>query len=138
MLMQRTLAGLFAGLSFGAALHAETEFRSGPTQAALVELYTSEGCSSCPPAEKWLGELKNAAGLWRDFVPVAFHVNYWDHLGWRDVLASKAFTAREHAYAEAWNSSSVYTPCFVRNGAEWRPGDVGAVADRRAGETGKL
>lgn len=96
-------------------------FRSGPAQVALVELYTSEGCSSCPPAEKWLGDLKDAPGLWRDFVPVAFHVNYWDHLGWKDALATKPFTARQHAYAEAWRASSVYTPGFVRNGAEWRP-----------------
>jgi hypothetical protein len=99
----------------------EAVFRSGAHQTALIELYTSEGCSSCPPAEKWLGELKGSPGLWREFVPVAFHVNYWDHLGWRDALASKAFTAREHTYAEAWRASSVYTPCFVRNGSEWRP-----------------
>jgi hypothetical protein len=109
-----------------AASGADSVFRSGPRQVALIELYTSEGCSSCPPAEKWLGELRTAPGLWRDFVPVAFHVNYWDHLGWRDALASKAFTEREHAYAEAWRASSVYTPCFVRNGAEWRPDDRAA------------
>ncbi|MSU49865.1 MAG: DUF1223 domain-containing protein [Opitutus sp.] len=104
-----------------AAAGAETTFRSGPARVALLELYTSEGCSSCPPAEKWLGELRTAAGLWRDFVPVAFHVNYWDHLGWRDALASKAFTDRQHAYAATWSANSVYTPGFVRNGAEWRP-----------------
>jgi hypothetical protein len=98
-----------------------TIFRSGAAQVALLELYTSEGCSSCPPAEKWLGELRADPDLWRRFVPVAFHVNYWDHLGWRDALASKAFTARQHAYAAAWNASTVYTPGFVRNGAEWRP-----------------
>jgi hypothetical protein len=115
------------------ALGAESVFRSGPAQVALIELYTSEGCSSCPPAEKWLGELRTAAGLWREFVPVAFHVNYWDHLGWRDPLASKAFTEREHAYAETWRASSVYTPCFVRNGAEWRPHD--GVAGLQAAET---
>jgi len=96
-------------------------FRTGPTQVALLELYTSEGCSSCPPAEKWLGELRDDPGLWQRFVPVAFHVNYWDRLGWRDSLASKAFTARQHAYAAAWNAPTVYTPGFVRNGAEWRP-----------------
>lgn len=138
--MTHRLAG-FALLSMlGLAVRttaAELTFRSGPAQVALVELYTSEGCSSCPPAEKWLGELKDAPGLWRDFVPVAFHVNYWDHLGWKDALAAKAFTAREHAYAEAWRASSVYTPCFVRNGEEWRPRD-GTPGSRGANDAGTL
>jgi hypothetical protein len=115
----RLLAGGVAAASSGVA--AETVLRSGPSTVSLIELYTSEGCSSCPPAEKWLGALREEAGLWTRFVPVAFHVNYWDHLGWRDALASKAFTEREYAYANAWRSGSVYTPCFVRDGAEWRP-----------------
>jgi hypothetical protein len=100
---------------------ASQRFESGPGRVALIELYTSEGCSSCPPAERWLGDLRQTPGLWRDFVPVAFHVNYWDHLGWKDVLADKTFTARQHAYADLWRASSVYTPGFVLNGAEWRP-----------------
>ncbi|MBL9200341.1 MAG: DUF1223 domain-containing protein [Opitutaceae bacterium] len=99
----------------------ERIFRSGPAQITLVELFTSEGCSSGPPAEEWLNMLKDAPGLWRDFVPVAFHVNYWDRLGWKDALATPGFTERQHAYAAAWRASSVYTPGFVRNGAEWRP-----------------
>jgi hypothetical protein len=113
---------LLGGLAAG--LRAEVTFQSGPTRVALLELYTSEGCSSCPPAEKWLGELRGNAGLWTRFVPVAFHVNYWDHLGWRDVFATKAFTQREYTYADAWGSGSVYTPCVVRNGVEfaWRNG----------------
>lgn len=113
-----------SSLLVSAAPAAESIFRSGPAPVALIELYTSEGCSSCPPAEKWLGALRHDAGLWTRFVPVAFHVNYWDHLGWRDALATKAFTEREHAYAAAWRASSVYTPCFVRNGDEWRPRDL--------------
>jgi hypothetical protein len=128
----------FAGVNMTfSAETASRVFRSGPAQVALIELYTSEGCSSCPPAEKWLGELRHESGLWRDFVPVAFHVNYWDHLGWRDALASKAFTDREHAYASAWGSNSVYTPCFVRNGTEWRPGQ-GAIAGERIAHAGML
>ncbi len=95
-------------------------FSSGPARVALVELYTSEGCSSCPPAEEWLGSLIGRPGLWKDFVPVEFHVVYWDGLGWRDRLASREFTARQYAYAAAWHAGNVYTPCFVRNGAEWR------------------
>jgi len=87
----------------------------------LIELYTSEGCSSCPPADRWLGELRGKSGLWTEFVPLEFHVNYWDSLGWKDRLSTREFTAREYAYASAWGSSNVYTPCFVRNGEEWKP-----------------
>lgn len=97
-------------------------FRSAETQASLLELYTSEGCSSCPPAEAWLSQLKSSPGLWRDFVPVAFHVDYWDHLGWRDAWAKPEFTARQHAYAQGWRTRGVYTPGFVLNGSAWRPG----------------
>lgn len=102
---------------------ADTTVRSGPSKVALIELYTSEGCSSCPPAEKWLGELRGDPGLWEKFVPVAFHVNYWDRLGWRDVFATRESTEREYRYAQVWHASSVYTPCFVRDGEEWRPRD---------------
>jgi hypothetical protein len=134
------LCPLLCSCLMAMTLRAETTFRSGPAQVALIELYTSEGCSSCPPAEAWLGNLRPETGLWRDFVPVAFHVNYWDRLGWRDVLASKAFTDREYAYAAAWNASSVYTPCFVRNGAEWRPpaGSLTAKEMRGAADAGIL
>ena len=96
------------------------KFSSGLARVALVELYTSEGCSSCPPAEKWLGSLRDDVGLWKTFVPVAFHVNYWDKLGWPDKFASREGTQREYAYAEAWGTGSVYTPCVVRDGTEWR------------------
>ena len=112
-------AALLVALSSAAA--EPGHFASGPARVALIELYTSEGCSSCPPADKWLGELRDDPGLWRDFVPVEFHVNYWDNLGWKDRLSAPEFTAREYAYASDWGSSNVYTPCFVRNGAEWRP-----------------
>ncbi|HWC58470.1 MAG TPA: DUF1223 domain-containing protein [Verrucomicrobiae bacterium] len=94
-------------------------FQSGPEQTALLELYTSEGCSSCPPAEKWLSGLKNSPGLWKDFVPVAFHVDYWDHLGWRDPFADPEFSDRQFGYAKNWHSENVYTPAFVLNGKEW-------------------
>ncbi len=115
----------------------EKIFRSGPAPVALIELFTSEGCSSCPPAEEWLNALRHAPGLWRDFVPVALHVNYWDRLGWKDALATPAFTERQHAYAAAWRASSVYTPCFVRNGAEWRPRGTAPEA-RGTGDAGVL
>ena len=104
-----------------AALRGEpVRFASGTNQTALIELFTSEGCSSCPPAERWLATLRDAPGLWRDFVPVAWHVDYWNRLGWPDRFSTPEFTRREYDYAAAWSRNSVYTPCFVRNGVEWR------------------
>lgn len=93
--------------------------KSGPEKTALLELYTSEGCSSCPPAEKWLSSLKDSTRLWKDFVPVAFHVDYWNRLGWRDPWSDKIFSDRQISYAESWHSENVYTPAFVLDGAEW-------------------
>jgi hypothetical protein len=95
-------------------------FESGDTQSSLIELFTSEGCSSCPPAEKWLSALKSSSNLWKKAVPVAFHVDYWDRLGWRDHFAKPEFTSRQQRYAAAWGGDSVYTPGFVVNGKEWR------------------
>jgi hypothetical protein len=95
-------------------------FESGETQTTLVELFTSEGCSSCPPAEKWLTGLKSNQELWKRIVPVAFHVDYWDHLGWRDRFAKPEFTSRQQHYAAAWGGDSVYTPGFVVNAKEWK------------------
>jgi hypothetical protein len=95
-------------------------FTSAETRATLVEMYSSEGCSSCPPAEEWVSGLKTSPDLWKRIVPVVFHVDYWDHLGWPDRFASRDFTTRQHRYADAWNSASVYTPGFAVNGREWR------------------
>jgi hypothetical protein len=103
--------------TFGAE---EVVFQSGQKQAALIELFTSEGCSSCPAAEAWLSKLRGQAGLWKDFVPVAFHVDYWDKRGWKDRFASPAFTQRQRAYMAAWKSGAAYTPAFAINGRESR------------------
>ena len=102
-----------------AAQAAEVTFTSGPRQTTLVELYTSEGCSSCPPAEKWFGGLKKDPRLWREIVPVAYYVDYWNYLGWRDPYSSKRWSARQRAYKASGAISSVYTPGFVINGEEW-------------------
>lgn len=110
-------------MCFTAASQAsEIVFESKPTRTHLLELFTSEGCSSCLPAEAWLSNLKNEARLWQDFVPLAFHVDYWDHLGWRDPFASKLWTERQADYSARWKSESVYTPAFVLDGTEWRSG----------------
>jgi len=96
------------------------QFQSSTNRTALVELYSSEGCSSCPPAEAWFSRLKSNPRLWTDFVPVAFHVDYWDYLGWRDPFGAADYSERQRAYATQWKSRSVYTPGFVLDGKEWR------------------
>lgn len=96
------------------------ELTSGPHQTTLLELYTSEGCSSCPPADRWLSKLKSDKHLWQQVVPVAFHVDYWNQLGWRDRFSSAAYSARQHNYRRHSYLNVVYTPGFVRNGREWR------------------
>jgi len=110
---------------------------SSENKVTLLELFTSEGCSSCPPAEKWFSGLKEAPELWKQFVPVAFHVDYWDYLGWRDPWASKAFSDRQRAYAQLWRGDSIYTPGFVLDGQEWRvwsrPKNGPPVSGRKAG-----
>ena len=102
------------------AQSAAITFQSATKQTALLELYTSEGCSSCPPAETWLSRLKESPDLWKEFVPLAFHVDYWDYLGWRDPWAAREFSDRQRAYAAHWRSENIYTPGFVLNGQEWR------------------
>jgi len=84
-----------------------------------LELYTSQGCHSCPPAESWFNTLTNHKLLWDEVVPVAFHVDYWDYLGWEDPFATSSHSQRQRSYARA-TGMGVYTPGFVMNGAEWR------------------
>jgi hypothetical protein len=83
---------------------------------ALVELYTSEGCSSCPPADRWLSTLKGRT----DVLALAFHVNYWDRLGWPDRFATPATTERQHLLQRASGARHVYTPQVMHNGQDWR------------------
>jgi hypothetical protein len=132
MIVALALASLIPAL----AARAETVFRAGPTRVRLVELYTSEGCSSCPPADAWVSSLKSAAGLWKDFVPVEFHVDYWDGLGWPDRFAAREFTARQRAYSASWGRRTVYTPGFVLDGEEWR--GWGRAAPAAGSPTGTL
>jgi len=116
---------------------ATTRFESGPAQVSLLELYTSEGCSSCPPAEAWLGTLSQNPNLWKAVIPVAFHVDYWDNLGWKDGFSSQEFTQRQRRYALSWGSGSVYTPAFVLNGDEW-PAWGGGLPGKENLQAGRL
>jgi hypothetical protein len=93
--------------------------QSAATLTPVIELYTSEGCSSCPPADRWLSGLKSSAASGHAVVQ-AFHVGYWDYIGWVDRFAKPAYTARQRDVA-SWNhQSGIYTPQLVRNGQDWR------------------
>jgi hypothetical protein len=97
---------------------------SGDRVVPLVELYTSEGCDSCPAADRWLST-HFPAGSRTDAVALAFHVDYWDRLGWKDRFATPAYTARQHETMRANRSTFVYTPQMVLQGrdyTDWRRG----------------
>ncbi len=96
------------------------EFSSASQQATLLELYTSEGCSSCPAADHWLSQLKQDKHLWQQIVPVAFHVDYWNFLGWKDRFSQPGYSQRQRNYKQHGHLNVVYTPGFVKNGREWR------------------
>src|ERR1700749_4017435 len=105
--------GLISGLSPVAAIAAE--------RPVVVELFTSQGCSSCPPANAYLNELSRNR---RDILPLAFHVTYWDRLGWKDPFSLEAATARQDVYGHRFGDGS-YTPEMVVDGG------VGLVGSRR-------
>lgn len=96
------------------------QFESSEQQVQLIELYTSEGCSSCPPADRWLSSLKTNDSLWNQFVPMAFHVDYWDYIGWKDPYASREYSQRQRRYAKEVGESTVYTPGVRKAGQDWR------------------
>ncbi len=98
---------------------AELTIRSSPTSTTLLELYTSQGCSSCPPAEKWLSNFTDNKKLWRELIPINFHVDYWDDLGWEDPFATAEFSRRQRRYAEQGYSRNVGTPGFIVDGRGW-------------------
>lgn len=85
-------------------------------RVALIELYTSEGCDSCPPADKWLSSLQTGERI----VPLALHVDYWDQLGWKDRFASPLFTERQRVLSALGGSRVVYTPGVYLNLREFR------------------
>ncbi len=105
---------------FFANMALAVDFSSDAKQTKVVELYTSEGCSSCPPADKWLSTLKDDPTLFKDIIPLAFHVDYWDQLGWKDRWAQAAFSNRQRKLAKQGILSQVYTPAVVVASREWR------------------
>ena len=112
-------AGGLAACASAMAAGPQCTAQSAATLTPVIELYTSEGCSSCPPADRWLSTLKGSAASGKAVVQ-AFHVGYWDYIGWVDRFASPAYTSRQRQVA-SWNHlSGIYTPQLVRNGRDWR------------------
>ena len=133
------VAGCICCVALPARAGTGCEVASGPGTAALIELYTSEGCSSCPPADRQLsdlGKLQGKAGNGVALVPLGLHVGYWDQIGWKDVFAQKAFETRQAQLANGGKGGFVYTPQFFVNGKElrnWRGGLSDAI--HRANQT---
>ncbi|MFK8066878.1 MAG: DUF1223 domain-containing protein [Gammaproteobacteria bacterium] len=138
--MKTIILMLAVWFSLIAYVQAEPQtFTSTDKRVNLVELYTSEGCSSCPPAEAWMGKLKNDDRLWKEFIPVAFHVDYWNYIGWPDRFASPQYSQRQRSYAAGNNLSTVYTPGVMLNGKEWRSlRDKQALDQDQSSMVGKL
>lgn len=127
------------GVYFSAVQAAEEGWQlvrsSTPTRTALLELYTSEGCSSCPPADQWFARQQLPGDR---LVRLAFHVDYWDDLGWPDPYASAVHTARQREIALRSRSHTVYTPQVLLGGAVSQPGGglenrVRTINERSAG-----
>lgn len=119
--MKRKTLTLILATVFSAPLFAEDiKFTSSSDKVQLVELYTSQGCSSCPIAEHKLSSLITHSDLWSKIVPIAFHVDYWDYLGWKDLYSKASNTQQQKAHYQLGNVSGIYTPGFVVDGKEWR------------------
>ena len=94
--------------------------QSGERTAAFVELYTSEGCSSCPPADRWLSGLGAQGGVPERIVPLALHVDYWDYIGWKDPYAKREFSLRQRKLTQLQRLALVYTPQVMLQGRDFR------------------
>lgn len=116
------MAGLMMASQWVGAAEPTAEaqvFDSGVRQVSLLELYSSQGCKSCPPAERWMSGLKTDNRLWRQFVPVVFHVDYWNSLGWQDPYSTLKHSQRQRMYLVHNYIKAVYTPGFILDGQEW-------------------
>lgn len=107
-------------------------------ELVVVELFTSQGCSSCPPADEFLHDLAKR----KDVLALGLHVDYWDYIGWKDVFASPAFSDRQRSYARANGRRSVYTPQMIISGREHvvgnHPQDVNALIAKHQAEAPKI
>jgi hypothetical protein len=113
------LFGMLALLLLQATASAAT-LESPPERTTLLELYTSEGCSSCPPADAWLSGLPPHGLSAERVVPLALHVDYWNYIGWEDPFSQKQFTQRQRRMGAINRLATIYTPQFLLNGRDMR------------------
>ena len=142
-MLDRAWASILLAIAVGLGITANAtadgvQFTSGANRTTLIELFTSEGCSSCPPADRWLSELRTDGRLWRDFIPVAYHVDYWDYIGWRDRFANRDYSDRQRRYAREGGVNTVYTPGMFKNGKEWRGWWRGEGPEKTLAPAGRL
>lgn len=128
-MISRPISSTILGIVTLAALVLPASAESMRARAkAVVELFTSQGCAQCPPADALLTGLAEEG----DIVALAYHVDYWDYAGWKDTFGSEDFSDRQRAYAKSWGSSRIYTPQMVVNGAK------GVAGSRRSEVHGAL
>ena len=123
--MKTLLLSLMA-LSVGTAQAAQCSAKSSEKTVALVELYTSEGCDSCPPADRWLSSLGPKGFAPDRVVPIALHVDYWDYIGWKDPYAREMHSARQRKMARLARVAMIYTPQVLLQGQDFRHWSDGA------------
>lgn len=121
--LQLLCAAISCSLATASYAGTACEVKSGAATAALVELYTSEGCSSCPPADRALSDLRRKMGQNAVLIPLALHVSYWNRIGWVDAYSQKSFDARQGQLLERARKRVAYTPQFFVNGGEIRAWD---------------
>jgi len=140
-LADRAIAILAAAAALGltacsSSMAQDTAHPGALAGPVLVELFTSQGCSSCPPADKVLSDLGSDPKRTGEVIPLAFHVDYWDYIGWKDPFASATWSNRQRSYASAMHSTRIYTPQLVVNGTDHlvgsnRSGVDDAIAEAR-------
>src|SRR5262249_39672520 len=116
----RIALGVLAAVFAASVQGGQCAAKSGPNTAALVELYTSEGCSSCPPADRWLSGLSTQGYVPERVVPLALHVDYWDYIGWKDRYAKREFSLRQRKLTQLQRIALVYTPQVMLQGQDFR------------------
>ena len=104
---------------------AECSAKSGTATVPLLELYTSQGCSSCPPADKWLSSINT-----NKVTRLAFHVDYWDYIGWKDKFSKPEYSHRQRKTAAFGSAGFVYTPQFVMNGRDFKGWDNSRLSEK--------
>ena len=116
----RIAVGVLAAAFAASVQGGQCVAKSGPNTAALVELYTSEGCSSCPPADRWLSSLSAQGYVPERVVPLALHVDYWDYIGWKDPYAKREFSQRQRKLTQLQRLALAYTPQIMLQGQDFR------------------